>query len=585
MGEERKGTKTNTLGRAPGAGRHAALAWGARLTRALVRPWPEMVGVDLGGASVKVAHLVRRGARIRNLRTTRKALAEVEGKQGDRRQAVRAALREAVRELGLNGKPAAVCVLGNEVMVRRLTLPPMPRPDIHSALLLECRKLVGFPVEEAELRYEVVGQARRDGVPELELLVTVARRRRIQEVRETLEAAGLRPSVITIVPVALQALLGRAGAIASDEVVAYLDMGATTTHILVLKGEEIRFSREFGVGGGTLTDALRSIIVRGRGTVELTAEEAEALKRDRGIPLGAEEAEFAAGIPLAAVSIMLRPILERLVRELWNSFDYCNEQYLGEAVTRIVLLGAGSRVRNLPDYLTGVLKIPVSRADLPEQVASRVGGHEVGDRGAASELALGLAHLPRGAVNFLTPANAGMPYRLAEAVPHQAAAVAAGLLVISIALPAQVGVVQERARLADMRVQLTSLAPRAGALQRFRAAREEETRLQDLLARLSGGQVLWSFVLRDLSHRVGEDVRLTELAVEEPAAGDAAQGAGRAVRLTGLLRTDHRRTEEVLAGLMQVLQQSPVLDLVRLEGCQSVDASRSTFTVSARLAE
>lgn len=585
MSEEGKGSGRNAVGHAPVTGRHASSTWGARLTRALAQPWPEMVGVDLGGASVKVAHLVRRGGRIRSLRTTRKNLGAVEGNLGDRRSALREALREAVRELGLNGRPAAVCVLGNEVLVRRLTLPPMPRADIHSALLLECRKLVGFPVEEAELRYEVVGQTRRDGVPELELLVTVARRRRIQEARESLELAGLKPAVITIVPVALQALLGRAGAIASDEVVAYLDMGATTTHILVLKGEEIRFSREFGVGGGTLTDALRSVIVRGRGTVELTVEEAEAIKRDRGIPLGPEEAESAGGIPLAAISIMLRPILERLARELWNSFDYCNEQYLGEAVTRVVLLGEGSRVRNLPDYLTGVLKIPVTRADLPEQVASRVGGRAAEDRGAASELALGLAHLSRGAVNFLAPANAGMPYRLAEAVPHQVAAVAAGLLVISIALPVQVGVVQERARLAQMRAQLTSLAPRAGALQRFRAAREEEARLQDLLARLSGGQVLWSFVLRDLSHRVGEDVRLTDLAVEEPAAGDAAQGAGRTLRLTGLLRTDRRRTEEVLAGLMQVLQKSPVLDQVRLEGCQSVDASRSTFTVSARLAE
>ncbi len=581
-----RGTGSGAKASGRSAARRRSTPWLARLMPLLSRPWRELVGVDLGVASVKVAHLVRHGGRIRSLRTTRKILAPAEGKPGDRREAVVRALREAVAELGLAGKPSAVCVLGNEVLVRRLTVPPMPRADIHSALLLECRKLVSFPIEEAELRHEIVGQTKSEGVSELQLLVTVAHRRRIDEAREVLEEVGLRPSVITIVPVALQALLMRIGAIDSGEVVAYLDMGATTTHILVLKGGEIRFSREFGVGGGTLTDALRSIIVRGRGTVELTVEDAEKLKRDHGIPLATEEAEIAGGIPLAAVSIMLRPILERLVRELWNSFDYCNEQYLGEAVTRVVLLGEGSRVRNLPEYLTGVLKIPVTRADLAEQVVSRAGGRVVAEGGSASELALGLAHLSRGAINFLTPANAGVPYRLAEAVPHQVAAAAAALLLVSIALPAHVGVVKERQRLAAMRGELAALAPRTDALQRFRSAREEETRLQDLLARLSGGQVLWSFVLRDLSHRVGDDVRLTELAVEEPApAADGAPTAGRTVRLTGLLRTDHRRTELVLADLMHSLQQSPVLDQVRLEGCQSVDASRSSFTVSARLAE
>ncbi|HEY7726957.1 MAG TPA: hypothetical protein VID50_00720, partial [Candidatus Eisenbacteria bacterium] len=360
-----------------------------------------------------------------------------------------------------------------------------------------------------------------------------------------------------------------------------------TTHILIVKGDDVRFSREFGVGGAALTDALRAVVVPGRGTVEFGAEEAERLKREHGIPLGAEEANPAEGIPLSAISIMLRPILERLVRELWNSFDYCHEQYLGEAVGRVVLLGEGSRVRNLPDYLTGVLKIPVVRADLSGDIVSRAARSRSrvgGDTGSASELALGLAHLSRGCLNFLAPAGAGLPYRLAEAVPQRAAAAAAALLLVSIALPAQVGIVKERQRVGSLRTELGRLAPRADALQRFRAAREEEMRARDLLARLSGGQVLWSFVLRDLSHRVGPDVRLTELGVAEGTADGSAPGA-RALRLTGLLHTDRRRTEDVLAELMAALQQSPVLDQVRLEGCQAVNGATSTFTVSARLLE
>ena len=121
--------------------------------------------------------------------------------------------------------------------------------------------------------------------------------------------------------------------------------------------------------------------------------------------------------------------------------------------------------------------------------------------------------------------------------------------------------------------------------------RQEETRLRDLLAHLAGGQVLWSYTMRDLSHRVGADVRVTMLEVIEPqananaGASAASAGAARRIRLTGLLRTQGRRTEDVVGELMQSLQLSPVLDEVRLEGCQAVTASFSTFTVSAGLVE
>ncbi len=555
----------------------------------LSSPWPDLVGVDLSDRAVRVACVARRGSRIARIESGERLLPNTELKPADRRAAQRSALRDLVRELGLRGKHAAAAISGNEVVIRRMALPAMGRSDLLATLSLECRKHVNFAIEEAEIRYEVVGQAERAGNPEILLSVCVAHRRRLHEAREAMEDAGLRVSLITTRPVALRALVRATKFMPSDEVVAYLDIGGTNTHITVLKGNDVRFSREFGVGGVTLTEALRAIVVPGQGTVELTYDEAEALKRAHGIPFGAEEAGHAGRIPLSAVSVMLRPILERLARELWNSFDYCNEQFQGESVSRLVLLGAGSRVRNMAEYLTGVLKLPVVRADLAE---SMMGAARKPVAGAASpsEIALGLALTERGALNFATPAGAGVPYRLAEAVPQRVAAAAAAVLLISVALPSHMGVVTERQKIEGLKQNLAGLAPKAEAVRRFRAAREEETRLHDLLAHLTGGQVLWSYALRDLSHRIGPDVRLTMLEVLEPQAaapapGTPAERPARLVRLTGLLRTQNRRPEDVLGELMQSLERSPVFGQVRLEGCQAVTASVSSFVVTAGIAE
>jgi Tfp pilus assembly protein PilN len=385
----------------------------------------------------------------------------------------------------------------------------------------------------------------------------------------------------------LRADLERRGALA-EEVAAYLEVGHETSQLVVLKGRDLRFSRDLAFGTATMASALRQIVVPGVGTVDRTPEEAEALLRLHGIPMGVEEARFSEGVPLAAVSIMLRPALERLVRELWNSFDYCNEQFLGEAVTRVVLLGPGGRTRNLREHLAGVLKMPVTAADPEEGEASAPG-----DSAGAPAASAALASVRRGTLNFFSGSPSGTgPGWLANAVPAPAVAAAAALILVSIAAPAEWNVSRTRDRVVGLRADLGRLAAQSEAVARFREAREEEARHRALSTRLTGSQVVWSAVLRDLGHRVGPDVRLTAIEVVEPAAPAApsdpaapAAPAGRSLRLSGLLRAPRSAPEGALASLLRSLGASPAFDQVRLEGCERVSTDLSSFVVTVRLAE
>ena len=254
-----------------------------RMRSLLSSPWPDLVGVDLSDRAVRVVHVARHGSRVARIESGERLLPNTELKPADRRAALKSALRDLVREMGLKGKHAAAAVSGNEVVIRRMALPEMGRSDLMAALALECRKHVNFAIEDSEIRYEIVGRSDRAGNPELLLSVCVAHRRRLDEIREALEEAGLRVSLLTSRPVALRALVRATAAMPSDEVVAYLDMGGTNTHITVLKGNDVRFSREFGVGGATLTDALRAIVVPGRALLRRGGgSEAGARDSDRG---------------------------------------------------------------------------------------------------------------------------------------------------------------------------------------------------------------------------------------------------------------------------------------------------------------
>jgi type IV pilus assembly protein PilM len=535
--------------------------------------WRGLVGVDWSGDRV----LVERADASRGPGFVRDASHRLPPAPDGpaRADATARELRALVAAEGLRGRPAASWLEGSEVLVRRITLPPMKRADLLSAMALECRKHVAGPIEDTVIRYEVIGETPAAGDPPqprgLDLLVAAAPRRLVEECRTVLARGGLTPAILTVPPVALRACLGRDGATAANEVVAYFDMGTRSSRLMVLRGTEIRFTREFSIGTAALSESLRSIVVPGQGTITLSAAESDALLREHGVPLGDDESRPAGGIPLAAVSIMLRPVLERLVREVWNSFDYVNEQFLGDAVSRLVTRGDAARIRNLSEYLSGVLKIPVDRADPSE--------------------GSGLCDLAPGALNFLEPAAAGLSYRLAEAVPQRVALAAAAVLLLSVSLPSEVTLLREQRRIESLREEFSSLSVRADGVRRFQEARAAEARSAALMARLQGASPRWSEGLRDLSYRVGPEVSFTTFEVLEkqpglaPEPGDPSASGKREVRITGLIRIDGRGPEPVLGRLMESLAGSALLRDVRILSCEVVAPGRGSFALLAALAE
>ncbi|HET9941155.1 MAG TPA: pilus assembly protein PilM [Candidatus Eisenbacteria bacterium] len=483
-------------------------------------------------------------------------------------------VRELVEALGLGGRSAAAMLEGSEVVVRRLTLPRMKGGDLRAALALECRNLIGYPIEEAVIRHEVLGPSVQGAG--VDVLVAVAPKRAVLESIRALESAGLVPRRLTIRAVALRSLLRSARSLDRDEDVAYLDLGPRESHITIVRGDEIRFTRECGVGVASFIDALRSIVVPGQGVRLLDAGEAETLLLSHGV-LGGREEQPSSEIPASAVLVMLRPSLERLTRELWNSVDYVHEQFHGQTVSKIALLGETARVPGLDSYLAGVLKMPVETVDSEQGGTLAWGG------------VAGLSHLDPGAIDFLEPSDLGPLSRVAEAVQPRVAIAATALLLLSVSLPAEMSVQRERARITDLERKLASVAPYADQVVRFREARSEEASSDALMASLRGPTPAWAEVLRDLSHRVGPDARLTSVALVEPKPEDAdAEAAATTpgamtIRIEGLVKRERLRPEAALGGLMASLETSPYVDRVELVTCQAVGPAQSRFVLEARL--
>src|SRR5437868_1427273 len=169
------------------------------------------VGIDIGGASVKVA--VLRSA-CRKLGIQRLASADV-GLVGEGAAArpdvvgtVRLAVARALEGETLTLDAVAVAIEGSRAAVHRLTLPATAQKQLADVLAYELEAQVPFDLENAVFDWRVLERAPGDASGELAVVAAVARvddvRARIDLVRE---AIGQEPERVGVGALVLGALV------------------------------------------------------------------------------------------------------------------------------------------------------------------------------------------------------------------------------------------------------------------------------------------------------------------------------------------------------------------------------------------
>src|SRR6266478_3993880 len=148
-----------------GAGRLAAQ--GVMLGNFLRRR--RVVGLDIGSGSIKALALEGRGAEvaITGLGSAPVA-AESQGQQ------VNQAIHLAMADAGADGEPVIAAVGGPEVVIRQVTLPPLPASRSIPALEMQYRDLGLHPPDESVLDAQILRSAKDKSTNEI-LSVSVPR--------------------------------------------------------------------------------------------------------------------------------------------------------------------------------------------------------------------------------------------------------------------------------------------------------------------------------------------------------------------------------------------------------------------------
>lgn len=340
-----------------------------------------VVGIDIGTVSVRAVEVSNSGkSRPTLLRYHEVPLPVGSVSRGEVVDAQ--AVAEALRQLWAAGRfksKNVVLGMGNQrVLARELSVPKMPLSRIRETLPFEVQDMLPIPVVEAVLDFYPIAEVEGENGPMVRGLLIAAVKAAVLANIKTTELAGLTTIDVDLIPFALsRLLLSRPGV---EGTVALVDIGGSTTSVVIATDGVPQFVRIIATGGDDITQALER-------DFELTPDGAAALKRRLGLAVGS-----VAAADKLAVEVIYRIAKEQL-SSLRNTINYFVNTRPLDSVHLIVLSGGGAQLHGLPEALAEMTRLSVVVGDPLSTVAlaGELDSDELLANVSAYSVALGLA--------------------------------------------------------------------------------------------------------------------------------------------------------------------------------------------------
>jgi type IV pilus assembly protein PilM len=318
-----------------------------------------LLGLDISSSSVKLVELGR--SKDGSLVLERCAIEPLE--RGwvtdgniEKFDEVADAMRRVVKKSGTRTRNVAMALPPSAVITKKIMLPAgLSEAELEVQVEAEANQYIPFSLDEVSLDFCVVGPS-TTSAGDVEVLIAASRKEKVQDRQGLAEAAGLKPMVMDVESYAsrlaaarlIQALPNQG----EETMVALFEVGAFTTSMQVIKGEDVLYDRDQAFGGAQLTQ----LIVRQYG---FSPEEAETKKRNGDLP-----EDYESGV--------LKPFVESMAQEVARALQFFFTSTPHNRVDYVMLAGGSAALPGLTDAVT-------MQTSFPCNLANPFEGMQVGD--------------------------------------------------------------------------------------------------------------------------------------------------------------------------------------------------------------
>jgi len=308
-----------------------------------------IVGVDIGSVVLRAIEL-EYGGRGRPRVTRYHEVALPDGAVRNGEVVEENTVATALKQLWSEGKfrsREVVLGLGNQkVLARDLTVPRASIEHIRESLPFQVQDLIPVPVAEALLDFYPIVEVQTDAGPAVSGLLIAAVTSSVLANVNAVRKAGLWPVDVDLIPFALQRSIGSEIPGTS----AVIDIGATTTNIVISTGGVPQFVRIIPAGGEDLTKALVA-------KVGFDRDAAERAKSGLGMATGHVLPENRPAVEV------IHEVTSELLNSLRNTLRYFANTRENGQVERVVLSGGGALLPGFAEALASMTSMEVTVAD------------------------------------------------------------------------------------------------------------------------------------------------------------------------------------------------------------------------------
>lgn len=311
-----------------------------------------LVGLDIGSSSVKAVELDGKRGNLQLMSLGYENLQPdsiVDGQIMELNN-VSNVIANIFREHQIKSDRVAAGVSGHSVIVKNIVVPQMSEDELDESIDWHAEEHIPFDIADVSLDYQIIAQS----ADSLKVLMAACKRDKIANLKQAIQLAGKQPAVIDVDAFALQNCYDVNYQPSPGQIVALLNIGASTMNINILNGAQSVFTRDVTVGGNQFTSVLQK-------ELGLTYAQAESVKRGMPIPSDAEP---------RAIEPILDTVSDILALEIQKTMDFyrATAEDGESAVQRILISGGGSKLPNLPSYLSSRFEIPVEVLDPFRQI-------------------------------------------------------------------------------------------------------------------------------------------------------------------------------------------------------------------------
>lgn len=310
-----------------------------------------IVGVDIGNDSIRAVELLDAAGKTPTVaRFHEVLLPEGAARGGDVLEVhtVASALKRLWVDGGFKSKDVVLGMGNQRVLARDLTVPKMPMKQIRESLPFQVQDMLPVPVSDAILDFYPISEGVNEGLPVIHGLLVAAVKEAVMANVTASELAGLNPVEVDLIPFALTRVHMRGNN--AGGTVALVDIGASTTNVVIATDGVPQFVRIIPAGGDEITKALVA-------KLDMTTATAEQAKRALGI--------ITAGVPAEhrpAVEV-IHELTGQLLSGLRNTLNYFVNAHENGSIGRIILTGGGSQLPGLDVALGEITRVPVTLDD------------------------------------------------------------------------------------------------------------------------------------------------------------------------------------------------------------------------------